>query len=89
VANWQTRFFSIHKSRGDGGLWMKLSLPTVTNSPGKLANSILGYLFPGIALLIESAENRTSLHTTRAAAYIGLDDSHSRAGWKHVSGDTP
>jgi hypothetical protein len=33
-------FFSRHNSPCDAGLWMKLSLPTVANSPGKLANSM-------------------------------------------------
>jgi hypothetical protein len=37
VANWQTHFFSEHNSTCGSGLRMKLSLPTVANSPGKLA----------------------------------------------------
>src|SRR5438874_5398110 len=40
VANWQTHFFSRHNSPCETGLWIKLSLPTVANSPGKLANSM-------------------------------------------------
>jgi hypothetical protein len=40
VANWQTQFFSGHNSTGTSDLRMKVSLPTVANSPGKLANSI-------------------------------------------------
>jgi hypothetical protein len=35
-----THFFSEHNSTCDTGLRMKLSLPTVANSTGKLANSM-------------------------------------------------
>jgi hypothetical protein len=41
VANWQTQFFSGHNLTCANGLRMKLSLPTVANSPGKL-NGRLG-----------------------------------------------
>src|SRR6266481_1124244 len=40
VANWQTHFFAERKSPCASGLREKLSLPTVANSPGKLANSL-------------------------------------------------
>ncbi|HEV3084855.1 MAG TPA: hypothetical protein VGY66_34155 [Gemmataceae bacterium] len=39
VANWQTHFFLGRNVFVAGRLWRKLSLPTVANSPGKLANS--------------------------------------------------
>src|SRR5438477_12378277 len=40
VANWQTHFFAGHNSTCHSGLRMKLSLPTLANSVGKLANSM-------------------------------------------------
>jgi hypothetical protein len=56
VANWQTQFLSSHKSRGKKCLAEKLSLPTVANLPGKLANSFfLGIRLARFAAILENA----------------------------------
>jgi hypothetical protein len=44
VANWQTHFFPDRKWPWDRGLRTKLSLPTVANSIGKLANSLAAFV---------------------------------------------
>jgi hypothetical protein len=51
----QTQFFSCHKSLCKKCLAEKLSLPTVANSPGNLANSFCGIRLAHFAAILENA----------------------------------